>query len=264
MTRVVGVSLNNNNQLYYFDPQNLDLRRNVTVIVETQRGLQFGKVELPPFNIDVSKIVLPLENVIRISSRQDYLNHKKNLLDNNSALKKCKELIEKYNLKMQVIDANFTFDRGQLLFRFIADSRVDFRELVKELANCYKTRIELRQVGVRDKAKEVGGCGPCGRQLCCSRFDTNFTAVSINMAKNQNLSLNPSKINGVCGRLLCCLRYEDDNYKECRKNLPTIGKMVETEKGRGKVISLDPLKEKYNVYVPDVGVVEMSKENGSD
>ena len=167
------------------------------------------------------------------------------------------------NLNMQIMDASFTFDRSQLLFRFISDGRVDFRKLAKELANRYKTRIELRQVGVRDKAKEVGGCGLCGRQLCCVKFNTNLDSVSINMAKNQNISLNPNKINGVCGRLLCCLKYEDDNYKECRKNLPKIGQPIETEKGKGKVVELDIINNKYKVNIPSVGNIEIDN-NGSN
>lgn len=257
MVRVVGVSFTNRKQIYYFNPKNLDLRRNVTVIVETERGTQFGKVELPPFEIPEQQLKSPLKDVIRISTKKDYLHHKQNLKDAKESLKYCKELVEKYKLKMQIMDADYTFDRSQLLFRFVSDNRIDFRELAKELANRYRTRIELRQVGVRDKAKEVGGCGLCGRQLCCNRFNSDFTSVSINMAKNQNISLNPSKINGVCGRLLCCLRYEDDVYKECRKDLPAMGNIVETEKGRGKVVSLDIINGKYTVNVPDVGLIEM-------
>lgn len=257
MIKVVGVSFDDNKQIYYFNPQNFDLRRNVTVIVETERGLQFGKVELPPFSIEEERLKSPLKNVIRISTKKDYLDHKKNIKEAENALKKCRELVMKLDLNMKIMDANFTFDRSQLLFRFLSDNRVDFRVLAKELANCYKTRIELRQVGVRDKAKEVGGCGLCGRKLCCSRFDSDFTSVSINMAKNQNISLNPNKINGVCGRLLCCLKYEDEIYKECRKNLPKIGEKVKTEQGEGTVVELDIIKQKYNVNVKDVGIVEV-------
>jgi len=259
MIKVVGISFNDKKQIYYFNPKNFDLKRNVTVIVETERGLQFGKVELPPFEIEEKKLNFPLKDVIRISTKKDYNINKKNLNDSKEALKKCKKLIEELNLDMQIIDCSFTFDRSQLLFRFLSDNRVDFRQLAKELANCYKTRIELRQVGVRDKAKEIGGCGLCGRQLCCSRFGTDFASVSINMAKNQNISLNPNKINGVCGRLLCCLRYEDDTYKTCRKNLPTLGQVVETEQGKGKVISLDIINQKYSVNIPDIGIVEIQK-----
>ena len=259
MVKVVGITLPDNNQIYYFNPKSFDLKRNITVIVETERGLQFGKVELPPFEIEESKLSFSLKDVIRITNKKDYMEHKRNLKDAQEALSKCKDLVKKYNLDMQIMDASFTFDRSQLLFRFLSESRVDFRKLAKELANCYKTRIELRQVGVRDKAKEVGGCGLCGRQLCCSRFGSDFTSVSINMAKNQNLSLNPNKINGVCGRLLCCLRYEDEMYKECRKCLPKLGDIVETDQGKGKVVSMDIIKQKYTVDVLNVGIVEVTK-----
>jgi cell fate regulator YaaT (PSP1 superfamily) len=263
MKKIVGISFENNKQIYYFDPKNFDLKRNITVIVETERGLQFGNVELPPFEVSENKITTPLKSVVRISSKKDYIEHKKNLRDSQKALDKCRELINKYNLNMQIIDASFNFDRSQLLFRFVSDNRIDFRNLAKELANRYKTRIELRQIGVRDKAKEVGGCGLCGNQLCCSKFGCDFTSVSINMAKNQNISLNPNKINGVCGRLLCCLKYEDDYYKECRTTLPKIGQIVKTQNGEGKVISLDIINKKYTVNVPDVGQVEVDA-NGSN
>lgn len=259
MIKVVGVTIGDSKQIYYFNPKNLDLRRNVTVIVDTERGLQFGKVILPPFNINEEMLRSALKDVVRISTKKDYLHYKQNIKYEKEALDKCRELALKYQLSMSILDASFTFDRNQLLFRFISDNRVDFRELARELANIYKTRIELHQIGVRDKAKEVGGCGLCGRQLCCSRFNADFTSVSINMAKNQNLSLNPNKINGVCGRLLCCLRYEDDTYSEYRKQLPSIGTIVETDKGRGKVVSLDIIKGKYNVEVKDVGIIEMEQ-----
>ncbi len=258
MIRVVGVAFENNKQIYYFDPKSLDLRRNVTVIVETERGLQFGKVILPPFDIDDKTLKYPLKDVIRISTKKDYLEHKKNLRDAENALNKCRQLISKLELNMQIMDANFTFDRSQLLFRFLSENRVDFRQLAKELANIYKTRIELRQIGVRDKAKEIGGCGLCGRKLCCSRFESDIASISINMAKNQNLSLNPNKINGVCGRLLCCLKYEDETYKEYKKDLPKIGAIVETEKGKGKVVEIDILNKKYKVNIPEVGIIDGS------
>lgn len=259
MIKVVGISFSDNKQIYYFDPKSFDLKRNITVIVNTERGLQFGKVELPPFEIDEKTLKSELKEVVRISNKKDYMDHKKNLKDANEALLKCRELVKKYDLDMQIMDANFAFDRSQLIFRFLSDSRVDFRKLAKDLASFYKTRIELRQVGVRDKAKEIGGCGLCGRQLCCSRFGADFSSVSINMAKNQNLSLNPNKINGVCGRLLCCLRYENDMYKEYRKELPKVGEIVEIEQGKGKVETIDIINQKYTVNIPEVGVVEVSK-----
>lgn len=256
MIEVVGISFEEKGRMYYFSPNNLKLKNNITVIVETEKGEQFGKVTKEIFSIEEKKLISPLKNVIRIATKQDYYTNKKNLKDAAEALKKCRGLAVKENLNMQIIDANYTFDRTQLVFRFLADSRVDFRNLAKELASIYKTRIELRQVGVRDKAKEIGGIGPCGRPLCCSCFLNDFESVSINMAKNQNISLNQSKINGACGRLLCCLKYEDETYSECRKCLPKVGEIVETEEGNGKVISVDILNKKYSVEVPGIGVRE--------
>lgn len=263
MIEVVGVNFKNNSKLYYFSPNGLKIRKGINVIVKTERGLQFGTVELENTFIDDSKIKTALSEVVRISSKKDYEKHLKNVEDAKAALKQCKELVEKYELNMMILDANYTFDKSQLLFTFIADNRVDFRKLAKDLANIYKTRIELRQVGVRDKAKEVGGYGSCGRPLCCSKFLTDFDSVSINMAKNQNIALNPNKINGVCGRLLCCLKYEDECYRECAKNLPKVGKKVETEHGEGKVISIDVLKQTYRVDVKDYGIVEVQVNEGS-
>ena len=185
------------------------------------------------------------------------------MADADKALIKCNSLIEKYNLEMKIIDVSYTFDREQLIFRFVSDSRVDFRQLAKDLGSIFKTRIELRQVGIRDKAKEIGGFGPCGRKLCCNSFLTEFDSVSINMAKNQNLSLNPTKINGVCGRLLCCLKYENDNYTEYKKDLPDVGSRVKTENGEGKVISVDVFKRIYKVLLSDgeIEVVDLGNES---
>ena len=258
MLEVVGVTFKKNGKIYYFSPKGLKIKKGINVIVKTERGLQFGTVEVENTEIDSNKLTTSLSEVVRISSKKDYEKHLKNIEDAKKALKKCKDLVEEYNLNMMILDANYTFDRGQLLFTFLADNRVDFRKLAKDLATLYKTRIELRQVGVRDKAKEVGGYGSCGRVLCCSKFLTDFDSVSINMAKNQNIALNPTKINGVCGRLLCCLKYEDECYKECSKNLPKVGKKVETEQGEGKVISTNILKQTYRVDVKDYGIMEVS------
>ena len=262
MIRVVGVSLDNKKQLYYFNPKSFDLRRNVTIIVQTERGLQFGKVEMPPFSIVEKKLKYPLKDVIRISTKKDYLIHKKNLKDAELALKKCRELISKYSLNMQVIDASFTFDRSQLLFRFVADNRVDFRELARELANRYKTRIELRQIGVRDKAKKVGGYGTCGQKLCCARFLNDFDSISISMAKNQNISLNPNKINGLCGRLLCCLKYENECYKECKKILPKIGEIKQVDDKKGIIRSVNLIKGTYTLELENGELLEVKQEYG--
>ena len=257
MIEVVGVSFKKNGKIYYFSPNNLQLKKGTSVIVKTERGLQFGTVEIENKEIDSSKLFSSLSEVIRICSKKDKDTHNKNIEQSRIALKKCKDLVKKYNLNMMILDANYTFDKNQLLFTFLADDRVDFRKLAKDLASIYKTRIELRQVGVIDKAKEVGGYGSCGRPLCCSKFLCDFDSVSINMAKNQNIALNPNKINGSCGRLLCCLKYEDECYKEYSKNLPKVGKKVNTEFGEGKVISIDILKQKYRVNVPEHGIVEV-------
>lgn len=262
MINIVGINFKENGKVYYFLPGNIILKKNVTVIVQTERGLQFGKVVTDVIKIEENKITTPLKQIIRIASKNDYHNHLKNVKDSKDALIKCKKLVEDDKLPMQIIDAEYTFDRSQLIFRFIADNRIDFRTLAKKLASIYKTRIELRQVGVRDKAKEVGGLGVCGCKLCCARFLKDLESVSINMAKNQNIALNPNKINGVCGRLLCCLKYEDECYKNCKKCLPKIGDIVETEKGKGNVISIDVLKKSYKVNVKDVGIIEVLSNNG--
>ena len=258
MIEVVGIVFKKNSKIYYFSPNGLKIKKGINVIVRTERGLQFGTVEIENTEIDSNKFTSPLSEVIRIASKKDYEKHLKNVEDAKKALRKCKELVEKHDLNMMILDANYTFDKSQLLFTCLADNRVDFRKLAKDLATIYKTRIELRQVGVRDKAKEVGGYGCCGRPLCCSKFLTDFDSVSISMAKDQNIALNPTKINGVCGRLLCCLKYENECYKECAKKLPKVGKKVETEFGEGKVISTDILKQTYRVDVKDHGIVEVA------
>ena len=257
MIEIVGVSLKKGGKIYYFSPNALKLKKGDNVIVKTERGLQFGVIETENTEIEENKLKASLSEVVRVCSKKDKEINQKNIEDAKKALKKCKELVEQYDLNMMILDTSYTFDRSQLLFTFLADNRVDFRKLAKDLASIYKTRIELRQVGVRDKAKEIGGYGSCGRQLCCSKFLCDFDSVSINMAKNQNIALNPTKINGACGRLLCCLKYEDECYKEYSKNLPKVGKKVETEHGEGKVISVDILKQKYRVDVKDHGIVEV-------
>ena len=257
MEEVVGVIFKKNGKIYYFAPIKEDLKKGTNVIVKTERGTQFGVVETNVFEISKDKLTTPLSTILRVANQKDIKQHEKNQKDSLLAYKKCKELVDEYKMNMIVMSANYTFDRKQLIFTFIADNRVDFRKLAKSLANIYKTRIELRQVGVRDKAKEVGGCGQCGRPLCCSKFLCDFDSVSINMAKDQNIALNPSKINGLCGRLLCCLKYEADTYKEYQKNLPKIGKKIKTEQGEGKVISVDVLKGKYKVDLKDQGIIEL-------
>lgn len=244
--KIVGVKFNNNTKVYYFNSNGLDLKVNLTVIVNTDKGLKFGKiVEI----VDSKRENDAYPEVVRVATKKDFQQHLRNIQDEKKALEKCRELSFKENLNMTIIDANYNFDKSQLIFRFLADERIDFRKLAKDLASNLKTRIELRQIGVRDKAKEIGGIGPCGRILCCSSFLTNFESVSINMAKNQGIALNPTKINGVCGRLLCCLNYENEQYMEVRKNIPDVGKKVKINGKEGKVISSKPLAGKYKVFV---------------
>lgn len=260
MLKVIGVTFKNNGKIYNFSPNDLDLTIGDYVIVETERGIQFGKIATEITEINEENLVAPLSLVKYKASSEDVKKNKKNIEDAKKALQKCRSLVEKYELNMYIIDASYTHDRSQLFFRFMADNRVDFRNLAKDLANIYKTRIELRQIGVRDRAKEIGGYGQCGRTLCCSKFMNDFDSISINMAKTQNIALNPSKINGICGRLLCCLKYENECYKECSKGLPQMNKKVKTPQGEGKVIALDILKGTYKVNIPDVGIVEFTKE----
>lgn len=231
-----------------------EIKINFPVLIKSSNGLEFGIIK------DVSSIKKINSNTlykfVRYANAEDKKKNSKNNMDSQKAFIKCRELIKKYNLSMNLVDSSFTFDRKQLLFRFVSEERVDFRKLAKDLANIYKTRIELRQIGVRDKAKDVGGCGQCGRELCCKKFLSNFNSVSINMAKNQNIALNPTKINGICGRLLCCLKYEDDCYKECRKNLPKVGKHIDTIKGSGKVVDINPLNQTYSILTSDKEIIE--------
>lgn len=257
---VVGVKLNGKGKIYHFDSNDFRLNMGDKVIVETENGLQYGIVSTTLLD---NKSNFVYKKVIRIATKNDLKKYESNLRDADKAIIKCNDLISKYGLEMKIIDANYTFDREQLIFRFVADNRVDFRQLAKDLGSVFKTRIELRQVGIRDKAKEVGGFGPCGRKLCCNNFLSEFDSVSINMAKNQNLSLNPSKINGVCGRLLCCLKYENDNYVEYKKGLPEVGHKVRTDKGEGKVISVDVFKRNYKVLLSEneVLTVDISDES---
>ncbi len=244
--KIASVKVNDYGKTKYYDCNDLNLKKNLTVIVNTERGMEFGTV-LDLFDVDDSNY----DKIVRIATKKDYLQHLKNINEAKLALDKCRQLAEKNNLKMVIIDATYNFDRSQLLFRFLADERIDFRNLARELGFRLKTRIELRQIGIRDKAKEIGGIGPCGRHLCCSTFLTSFDAVSISMAKNQGLALNPTKINGVCGRLLCCLNYENELYTELKKDVLDVGKKTFINGKEGKVISSEPLRGKYKVLIGD-------------
>lgn len=257
MENVVGVVLNGKGKTYYFSSNNFDLKIGDSVIVETEKGLQYGQVVIDKSNMDKKNIGFELKSVIRIATKDDIKQFNKNMEDAQKALIKAREIVEKSDLDMRIVDASYTFDRDQLLFNFLADARVDFRELAKKLAQQYHTRIELRQIGVRDKAKEIGGLGPCGRFLCCNLFLTDFNSVSINMAKNQMLALNPTKINGVCGRLLCCLNYEDDVYTDLKKDMPAIGKAYNKDGIEGKIVSLNVFKHTATVETKNKTLVEV-------
>ncbi len=218
------------------------------VIVETEKGEQYGKINNIT-EINKEKEDIKFKNIIRKATNEDRNKYENILKENLKALAKGKELVKKMELNMRIVSAEFNFDKSQLLFNFVADERIDFRELAKKLAGIYHTRIELRQIGARDKAKEIGGVGVCGQKICCQRFLNHMDAISMNMAKNQNLALNPSKINGLCGRLLCCLQYEDENYIEASTGLPSVGDEISTPKGPGTVTSVDVLNRKCKVLV---------------
>lgn len=261
MTKVVAVSLKKGGKNYYFSCDNIsDITINVPVIVETEKGLQYGIVVSSIKNISDSDMGLPTKNIVRLATNDDVKTNSKNIADAKKALIEARKIADKLKLDMRIIDASFTFDRKQLLFNFLADDRVDFRDLAKKLAQIYKTRIELRQIGVRDKAREIGGIGPCGRFLCCSSFLTDFNSVSINMAKNQLLSLNPTKINGVCGRLLCCLNYEDDVYTDIKNKMPHVGERYKNDDVRGKISSINILKGSIIVETDNHNFIEVEED----
>jgi len=251
MINVVGVEFSSSNRIYYFDPNGLKVSKNDKVIVETERGLQLGIVKNDNKEVSKDKVVLPLKPILRIANKDDYNKYEKNKKIEEEALENAIKIANDLDLDMRFVSSNMTLDKNQLTFNFIADDRVDFRELAKKLATIYKTRIELRQIGVRDKAKEVGGLGPCGMFLCCNVFLNDFNSVSINMAKNQYLSLNPTKINGICGRLLCCLKYEDDTYLELKKDFPQIGTVIKKNGIEGKVVSHNLFKKTYTLEKKD-------------
>ena len=223
MTKVIGVRFRTAGKIYFFAPGKLDIKRGDNVIVETARGVEFGRVVSGPKEVKEKDVIQPLKPVLRIATEQDHRTVEKNRQKEKEAFKICQEKIRKHGLEMKLIDAEYTFDNNKVLFYFTADGRIDFRELVKDLAAVFRTRIELRQIGVRDETKIRGGIGICGRPLCCSTYLTEFAAVSIKMAKEQNLSLNPTKISGVCGRLMCCLTNEEETYEQLNIQLPTGG-----------------------------------------
>ena len=250
MTRVIGVRFRTAGKIYYFDPGNLDIKRNDHVIVETARGIEYGTVVGDPKEEEDDKVIQPLKAVLRVATPKDDEQEQANKQREKEAFKICLEKIRKHDLQMKLIDAEYTFDNNKVLFYFTADGRIDFRELVKDLASVFKTRIELRQIGVRDETKILGGIGICGRPLCCHTHLSEFAPVSIKMAKEQNLSLNPTKISGVCGRLMCCLKNEEETYEELNKRLPNVGDFVTTEDGlKGEVHSVNVLRQLVKVIV---------------
>jgi cell fate regulator YaaT (PSP1 superfamily) len=253
MLKVIGVRFKEAGKIYFFNPDDLIMERDSSVIVETVRGIEFGKVVWGVRFVEEDEVVLPLKRVLRIATKEDMEKQLSNQVSAEEALHICSEKVKEHQLEMKLVDAEYTFDRNKLIFYFTADGRVDFRELVRDLAAVFRTRIELRQIGVRDEAKMLGGIGPCGRVLCCSSFLGDFEPVSIKMAKDQNLSLNPTKISGLCGRLMCCLKYENDNYEETKDALPDIGDAVYTPAGLGQVLLLDLIERKVKVQLEDTG-----------
>lgn len=249
MIAVVGVRFKKAGKIYYFDPDNIEIKKGDNVIVETARGLEFGEVVIGLREVEDKDIVSPLKKVLRIATNEDQAQNQYNKGREKEAFTLCLNKIEEHKLPMKLIDVEYTFDNGKIIFYFVADGRIDFRELVKDLAAIFRTRIELRQIGVRDESKCIGGLGPCGRSMCCSSFLGDFEPVSIKMAKEQNLSLNPTKISGVCGRLMCCLNYEQCTYEDIRKKMPTIGSIVKTEDGEGEVVENNILSENVKVKI---------------
>ena len=250
MTRIVGIRFHKAGKIYYFDPLDMELETAMHVIVETARGVEMGTVLIPPKEVEDDQVVQPLKPVIRVATDEDEKIIEKNKEREKEAFAICKEKIIKHGLEMKLVNAEYTFDNNKLLFYFTADGRIDFRELVKDLAAVFRTRIELRQIGVRDETKLIGGMGICGRELCCKSYLSDFIPVSIKMAKEQNLSLNPTKISGVCGRLMCCLKNEQETYEYLNSRLPSIGDIVNTPDGqRGEVTGISVLRQLIKVVV---------------
>lgn len=249
MITVVGVRFKKAGKIYYFDPDDLNINKHDNVVVETARGIEFGYVAVGRKQVTEEEIVPPLKKVLRIAEEEDILIHESNKAKAIEAFDICEKKIEDHGLDMRLVDVEYTFDNNKVIFYFTADGRVDFRELVKDLAAIFKTRIELRQIGVRDEAKMVGGLGPCGKPACCTTFLGEFEPVSIKMAKEQSLSLNPTKISGLCGRLMCCLKYEQESYEEILGRMPNIGMIAITPKGKGTIIETHTITEKVKVKI---------------
>ena len=264
MKNIIGVRFKKLGKIYFFNPKNLRVRRGDKVIVETAQGDEYGEVVIPNRYIEDEKILAPLKKVIRIANYKDHKQYQECRKKEKEAFETCLKKIKEHKLDMTLTDVEYKFDNSKILFYFTADGRIDFRDLVKDLAAIYKTRIELRQIGVRDQVKRIGGNGVCGRELCCCTFLRDFEAVSIKMAKEQNISLNPSKISGNCGRLMCCLKYEDNVYTEKLKRLPHVGAIVKTEDGEGEIDSIETLKEVVKVKFKNEEGYSYKKYNAKD
>ena len=250
MIKVIGVRFRKAGKIYNFSPENLDIKAGDHVIVETARGIEYGSVVENIKEVNEENVIMPLKPVIRVATAEDDKKAQSNREKEKKAFKICKEKIKKHGLEMKLINTEYTFDNNKVLFYFTADGRIDFRELVKDLASVFKTRIELRQVGVRDETKMLGGIGICGRPLCCNTYLSEFIPVSIKMAKEQNLSLNPTKISGICGRLMCCLKNEQEAYEYLNSNLPNVGEKVKTFDGfKGEVLSVNVLRQKVKIVI---------------
>ena len=261
MLKIIGVRFKSVGKIYYFDPAGLDIKMGDKVIVETARGVECGDVALTDREIDETRFSSPLKKVIRVATKQDFAQIERNKKKEAEAFEICQQKIAAHKLKMNLIEVECTFDNSKLLFYFTAENRVDFRELVKDLASVFRTRIELRQIGVRDEAKMLGGLGICGQPFCCSRFLGEFHPVSIKMAKEQSLSLNPTKISGTCGRLMCCLKYEQDSYEELYRTTPRAGSVVKTAEGKGIVEDANLLTGKLRVKIDKSdNVITVSKD----
>lgn len=266
MVKVAGVRFKTAGKVYFFDPDIFEVKLNDNVIVETARGMEFGTVTSETHEVEEDEIVAPLKKIIRVATEEDHAQHIDNESKKERTLELCQEKIEKHGLVMKLIDVEYTFDNSKVIFYFTSDGRVDFRELVKDLASIFKMRIELRQIGVRDEAKMLGGIGSCGKGLCCHTWLADFEPVSIKMAKVQNLSLNPTKISGICGRLMCCLKYENDVYMELRKGMPEYGERIQTKDGFAKVMDTNILanKIKARLYIDDKGKDGDDEKLGTD
>ena len=251
MKTIIGVRFRKPGKIYFFDPGDIKIEQGSNVIVETSQGQEFGEVMIANREIPDEKLSAPLKKIIRVATTKDVEHEKENKIKEKEALKICEEKIKEHNLRMTLTEVEYKFDNSKLIFFFTAEGRIDFRELVKDLAAIFHTRIELRQIGVRDEVRRIGGNGMCGRELCCCSFLRNFENVSIKMAKEQNYSLNPSKISGNCGRLMCCLKYEQEVYDEKLARLPKIGAIVSTPDGEGEIAGIETLKERVKVKLKD-------------